>query len=227
MKIKLNGVRLIPTNNVKYLGLTIDENLTFKTHIELLNAKLRRANNILAISRHYVPEPNLKQIYYGQFHSHLVYCCQVWGQNLTNISKTITLQKKAIRLMTFADRDAHSSPLFKKMNILKFPDIVSTNNIVFVHKILNQDIPQSLMNYFCEVEENDRSQLIRNVNSICNIPLGSVKTSKPGTIQDSCANDWNQALKKLSNRNSTAYWMKKLSSKNLKSLITENCITSY
>ena len=63
--IKLNGVKLFETNQVKYVGIIFDEHLTFKTHISLLNAKLKRANNLLAISRHYLAKDLLLQIYYG------------------------------------------------------------------------------------------------------------------------------------------------------------------
>ena len=53
-KIKLNGVQLFATDHIKYVGITFDEHLTFQRHIKLLNAKLKRANNLIAISRHYV-----------------------------------------------------------------------------------------------------------------------------------------------------------------------------
>ena len=218
LKIKLNGVRLIPTCYVKYLGLYLDEHLSFETHITMLNVKLRRANNMLAISRHYVPLENLTQIYYGQFHTHLQYCCQVWGQDETKLTKTITLQKKAMRLMTFSDRDAHSNPLFKKLNILKLPDIVSTNNVNLVHKSLNGNIPHSYKNYFCEIEANNRYNTPCNPNTLCSIPLGSVKvsTDKVGTIQHQCAQDWNTLLKKLSSRNSPTNWLKHLTTETKK-----------
>ena len=43
-KIILNGVKLTETNQVKYVGIIFYEHLTFKSHIQLLNAKLKRAN---------------------------------------------------------------------------------------------------------------------------------------------------------------------------------------
>jgi hypothetical protein len=61
-KIKLNGITLEETTHAKYVGLVLDEYLNF-----MLNAKLKRANNLIAISRHYVPKDLLMQIYYGQF----------------------------------------------------------------------------------------------------------------------------------------------------------------
>lgn len=62
-KIKLNGFTLEETTHAKYVGLVLDEYLNFKRHITLLNAKLKRANNLIAISRHYVPKDLLMQIY--------------------------------------------------------------------------------------------------------------------------------------------------------------------
>ena len=229
IKIKLNGVRLLPTHYVKYLGLYLDENLSFDTHISLLNAKLRRANNMIVISRHYVPIKNLKQIYYGQFHSHLQYGCQIWGQHSTKLAKTITLQNKAIRMMTFSAPDAHSNPLYKKLNILKLSDVVSTNNINFVHKVLNGDTPQSFKKSFKEIEANNRYNTTRNPNSLCSIPLGSVDISclKDGTIQHKCALDWNVMLKNLSTRTSPTNWLKKLSVNKLKEITKEYFIAQY
>ena len=52
--IKLNGVKLLATNQVKYVGIIFDEHLTFQPHIKVLNAKPKRANNLIAISRHYL-----------------------------------------------------------------------------------------------------------------------------------------------------------------------------
>ena len=229
IKIKLNGIRLLPTKCVKYLGIYLDENLSFETHITLLNAKLRRANNMLAISRHYVPLKYLTQIYYGQFHSHLQYCCQIWGQKQTKLTKTITLQNKAIRLMTFSAPDTHSNPLYKKLDILKLTDVVTTNNINFVHKALNGNTPLSFKNSFKETEANKRYSTTRNPNTLCSIPVGSVEVShqKDGTIQHQCTTDWNTMLKNLSTKTCPKNWMKNLSINKLKEITKEYFIAQY
>ena len=52
-----------------------------------------------------------------------MYGCQIWAQNLCSVSHKIsTLKKSAVRIMTFSDFKAHSEPLFKKFEILKFKD---------------------------------------------------------------------------------------------------------
>jgi hypothetical protein len=146
--LKLNGVKLEQTNQVKYVGITFDEYITFKRHITLLNSKLKRANNLIALSRHYLTKKLLMQIYYGQFYSHLNYGCQLWGQNENAISQTITLQKKAVRLLSFAHFQEHASPLFKNLKLLKLTDIVKQNNIIFTHDTINGKTPPIFENYF-------------------------------------------------------------------------------
>ena len=76
-KPKLNSVKLDAKDHVKYIGIIFDEHLNFHRHIMLRNAKLKRANNLIAILRHYVSQKLLTQIYYGQFYSHLTYDCQL------------------------------------------------------------------------------------------------------------------------------------------------------
>ena len=80
MKLKLDGKRLIPTYCTKYLGILIDETLSFKNHIANLIRKLSRANGMLAKIRHFVSPKILKCIYYSIFASHMYYNCVTWGQ---------------------------------------------------------------------------------------------------------------------------------------------------
>ena len=40
LKLKLNGKRLYPTKSVKYLGIKVDESLTWNEHINDIGIKL-------------------------------------------------------------------------------------------------------------------------------------------------------------------------------------------
>ena len=44
MKLKLSCKRLFPTDSARYLGVKIDGNLSWKSHIDYLSIKLSRAN---------------------------------------------------------------------------------------------------------------------------------------------------------------------------------------
>ena len=63
--IKLNGSKLTPSSVVKYLGLYIDNNLSWDHNTFQLSKKLSRTNGILCKLRHLTPKSTLISIYYS------------------------------------------------------------------------------------------------------------------------------------------------------------------
>jgi len=61
--------------------------------------------------------------------------------------------KKAIRLMTFSIFDEHTSPLFKKLNIIKLHDLVSYHIAVFVYRFKNRLLPSVFDTFFSKVSD--------------------------------------------------------------------------
>ena len=83
---------------------------------------------------HYVNEASVKWIYYAIFHSHLSYVCTAWGQNLKPKNCINLIQKKALRIISFAQYDAHTLSIFAKLNIIKFSDLISLYNCLLIYK---------------------------------------------------------------------------------------------
>ena len=55
---------------------------------------------------------------------YLNYFNLVWGSTYkTNLQRIIILQKRVIRMVNKSYYNAHTEPIFKKLNLLKFPDI--------------------------------------------------------------------------------------------------------
>ena len=79
LKLELNGKRLYPTNSVKYLGININENLTWKQHISDIAIKLNKANGILSKLRHFIDRKTLKSMYHAIFEPHSYYPSFVWA----------------------------------------------------------------------------------------------------------------------------------------------------
>ena len=71
LKIKFNGKIIYPTASVKYLGLKIDQHLTWQHHINVLSVKLNRANALLFKIRKFVDDKILRSIYFAIFESNL------------------------------------------------------------------------------------------------------------------------------------------------------------
>ena len=148
IKIKLIGKRLYPSQSVRYLGIKIDENLNQKDHINDIAVKLNRANALLFKIRNFVNITNLKTIYFALFDSHINYANLVWAQNSNAMSRILTLQKKAMRIITFQSRNCHSSPLFLKLKLLKFNDEVLLENVLLISKFINGLLPTVFSNWF-------------------------------------------------------------------------------
>ena len=131
---------------VKYLGVILDENLSWEPHINYISLKLRKANGALSKIRYYVPKQTLQSLYFSLFHCHLIYAPQLWAQ-LQNIhsNKISILHKNAMRIIDNADRHAHTDPLFYDHNILKLFDHVKMENAIFLHKYFNQNYHKALL----------------------------------------------------------------------------------
>ena len=80
-------------------------------------------------------------------------CIRPWGNTYNSLLKPlITLQKKAVRIMTFSNFREHSSPLFKMLNILKFPDLISYRIALFMYNYYTDRYPRAFSNFFEKVK---------------------------------------------------------------------------
>ena len=108
----------------KFLGVLIQENLNWNSHIDQVCKKIARSTGLLAKLKHYVPRYVLLIIYNSLCLSHISYALSVWGgSSASSLKRVISLQKRGIRQVCNAKYNSHTSPLFKQCNVLKFHDI--------------------------------------------------------------------------------------------------------
>lgn len=65
---------------VKYLGVLIDQNLSWKYHIDSIVTKISKNIRLIAKLRHFVPQLVLLNIYKSLIHPYLTYGLAAWGQ---------------------------------------------------------------------------------------------------------------------------------------------------
>ena len=75
-----------------------------------------------------------RSLYYESFHSHLSYVCTVWGQGITENFRVSILKRKAARIISFENLNAHSNPPFYKLKITKDVELISVEESNFVNK---------------------------------------------------------------------------------------------
>lgn len=139
-KIFIDEIEIKRDFVTKFLGVVLDENITWKQHIDYICSKISKINGVLYKSRSYLNKKTLTQLYYSFIHSYINYANIAWGS--TEKSKLQCLyrrQKHAIRLINFADRCTHSKPLFMEMKILNIYELNVYNILCFIYK-WNNDI---------------------------------------------------------------------------------------
>ena len=66
----------------------------------------------------------------------MLYGILLWSKS-DNVDKIAKLQKRAIRTISFSRPIAHSEPLFKTFNLLKFNDVYTLKLMKFFYKLSN------------------------------------------------------------------------------------------
>ena len=91
LRIKIDAVLIKQVGSTNYLGLILDSNLTWKSHINELCLKLSKTVGILSKVRHFADNHILVMLYYSLIYPFLTYGIHVWGliYNLSLISNTI------------------------------------------------------------------------------------------------------------------------------------------
>ena len=79
----VNGATLTPIKSAKFLGVILDDKLTWKDHVEQLKVKLKRSLGMIHRGKNLLNCHGLKMLYYAQFYSHLSYCIVIWGNMIT------------------------------------------------------------------------------------------------------------------------------------------------
>ena len=117
--LHIDNFEIVRENVTRFLGIFIDEKLTWKYHIEHACNKVCKSIEIMYKSRNILSKRLMKQLYFSFFQSYLNYGSIAWAS--TNKSDLISLyrhQKHAIRIIYDKDRFAHTKALFKHAKAL-------------------------------------------------------------------------------------------------------------
>ena len=116
-------------------------------------------------------------MYYSFVYPYFNYCIHVWGSCYkTNLNKVILLQKKAVRIISGADRLSHSEPLFTSFEILNIDKIFSYNIGLMMYKFHHRKLPLIFDDFFTRNAEI-HSHHTRQSNCL-HVPLFSTETGK-------------------------------------------------
>ena len=140
---------IVTVPNLKYLGVVIDNLLSFYEHIKLLESKVSRSVGILTKLKSFIPQQTLLQLYHSLVHSHLTYGITIWGStHTTYLQKLQNLQNRALKVVCNVPFLSSAKPLYKKLNILTIHDTFKHEVAKLVNNCYKTLNPTPFLNYF-------------------------------------------------------------------------------
>lgn len=132
---------LIRGSSANWLGIILDDSLSWSQHIDALRNKLSSATFVLRQLKSFNFDV-LKNVYFSLFHTHLNYGVILWGSS-PNAIKIFRQQKIAIRILANAKYRDHCRPFFLKFKIMTLPSLYIYSVLLEIHKKINNYSTQS------------------------------------------------------------------------------------
>ena len=218
---KIASHKLKKVDKVKFLGVIIDENLNWESHVEYLTEKLNASIIMIKRITKFVPKSEYLKIYEGLFKSHLSYGISCWG-GIPNskLQGLFRIQKRCIRLLfglqysfdhagyyetcarvrSYQENKCkknycleNTKPLFNKEKILTLSNLYIYHTFLDIFKILKNQVPISLY----AILNQDQ----RDTNFLLCLPIISLDISKNNFIFKSIS-IWNKLINELLEKSS-------------------------
>lgn len=148
--IKIDDVTLENVKDAKLLGVTIDQSLTWSTHLNLLGKKISKKLGVLRRLRCFMSNDALLKVYNSIIFPHFNYCCTVWcsSKNKSNMDCIFKLQKSAARIiLNVHDFRTPSNEMFSLLRWMPISDYFIFRKLILIFKVLHNLTP-SYMNVF-------------------------------------------------------------------------------
>ena len=165
--IFINGEKLKEVDHAKYLGALIDNKLNWSYQINAVSLKLSKGLGLLAKIRHYVPSNTVRSLYYSFINPYIDYNLLNWGMAAPSTLNSINQKiKKAVRIISFKNKDYHTDALFKELEILPLEKSIELKSAKFMWRLHNNYLPDSLSKNFRSSERTNYTTSISRLESL-------------------------------------------------------------
>lgn len=124
-------------SSTKYLGILIDQRLSWHLHVELLMTRIRKFIWFFKCLRHLTTPELLKQIYVSLVQSVLVYCISVWGgATKTKFLDLERAQRSVLKVMYYKPYRFSTHELYSLCDLLTVRKLYIINLVLKQHKSL-------------------------------------------------------------------------------------------
>ena len=172
IKQKVRNVKIKIENSLKFLGVMIDDNMTWKTHVELVEKRISKSVGILFKVSRSLNSKSLWNIYFALFPPYINYANIAWAStNKTCLKRIVGKQKQVARLMSSDDISIPSRLLMRELNILNVYQINILQHLLFMFKVENSIIPRAFNQVFSLIDLSYPTRFFDNSFKICDFNL--------------------------------------------------------
>ena len=178
-KFTLQADELDNSTNEKLLGVTVDNHLSFKMHIE---NTLKKCNSLLYLLLRIKSFLNLdtrKLFFNAYILPHIDYCCTVWGNSsMFMLDKILKFQKRAARIILDKNFDEPSADLFRQLHWMTIYERIEYKTSLLVYKGINKNSPHYISSKFSYV--SGERQLRSSSNNLLYLPKPKMELFRKG-----------------------------------------------
>lgn len=162
---KINNTNISRSDCEKYLGLILDNKLTWKEHIKYVKSKLISLTGVLRSVVRCLPRKVCYIIYNSLVKPHIDYLIQIWGSAAkTNLISLQRAQNKLIKILFRYNFLTATEKIYKETKLMNITNTYKYNTCILIRKILSKDIHTNIS--FTTKNKYPHLRRLRSANNI-------------------------------------------------------------
>ena len=145
-RLTVDGTEIPLVNNTKFLGVHVNNQITWTTHIDQVHKKLMTNKMLLKSSCNMLTTDCLKSVYYAHIYSHLTYGLISWGPMImkSTVNDLSWIQDACVRIVCKTSKWASVNALYKQLQTLRLPELITLELAKYGYKISSRLYPSKI-----------------------------------------------------------------------------------
>ena len=145
----INNKEIKRIRSIRFLGVMIDENLSWNEHLKVIENKISKNLGLLYKAKHFLNSDSMRSLYFSFIHCYLNYGNIAWGSTTkSKLKKLYSKQKEAVRTIKDKHKAVETMNTFKILNVYKL-NLYQT--LIFMFKMKQDTAPVVFRNRVREI----------------------------------------------------------------------------
>lgn len=179
------GTPIAQVSSSRFLGVIVDQHLSWKEHIDTISTKIAKNLGILTRLSKVLPPKARSTLYYSLIYPYLTYCAIIWASAYkSNLNKLVIIHKRALRFVANIPHGAHTEGEFIRRKMLKIEQIKRLQIGIFMYRVAHNQLPTVFQNYFLNnsaalIHSSRNPSVLYVPHARTNTRLASIKCQGP------------------------------------------------